>query len=209
LARDIVGHEVKTACQTGWDVIKGYISAVIPTKHLSRADEIGTTRTIETFPLTRKLTETDMPLAAKRRAPAAETEIRALVEDIASAIRCQDADALIAHYAPDVLAFDLLLPLQYEGVDALKKRASQWLASFEGPVGFEMRNLRITAGDDVAFCHSLNGVKGTSQGGAQVDMWWRATICFSRRDAKWRVAHAHSSEPFDMQSGKALLDLTP
>jgi uncharacterized protein (TIGR02246 family) len=150
-----------------------------------------------------------MPLAAKRRAPASEAEIRAIVEDMASAIRRRDAEALIAHYAPDVFAFDLLPPLRYEGADALKQRASQWLASFEGPVGFEMRDLRITAGDDVAFCHSLNGVRGKSQSGAQVDMWWRATVCFHRRDGDWRVAHAHSSEPFDMRSGKALLDLKP
>jgi uncharacterized protein (TIGR02246 family) len=150
-----------------------------------------------------------MPLAAKQRAPAPEAEIRAMVEDMASAIRRKDADALIAHYAPDVFAFDLLPPLQYEGADALKQRATQWLASFEGPVGFEMRDLRITAGDDVAFCHSLNGVRGTSQSGARVDMWWRATVCLRRRDGEWRVAHAHSSEPFDMQSGRALLDLKP
>jgi uncharacterized protein (TIGR02246 family) len=150
-----------------------------------------------------------MPLAAKQRPPSAEAEIRAIIEGMASAIRRKDADGLIGHYEPDVLAFDLLPPLQYAGADALKQRASQWLASFEGRVGFEMRDLRITAGDDVAFCHSLNGVKGTSQGGAPVDMWWRATVCFRRRDGRWRVAHAHSSEPFDMQSSKALLDLKP
>ena len=123
-----------------------------------------------------------MSLAAKQRAPAAEAEIGAIVEDMASAIRRKDADALIGHYAPDVFAFDLLPPLQYKGVDALMQRASQWLASFEGPLGFEMRDLRITAGDDVAFCHSLNGVKGTSRGGAKVDMWWRATVCFRKQD---------------------------
>jgi len=44
---------------------------------------------------------------------------------------------------------------------------------------------------------------------AKVDMWWRATNCFRKIDGKWVVAHGHSSEPFDMESGKALLDLKP
>jgi ketosteroid isomerase-like protein len=70
-----------------------------------------------------------------------------------------------------------------------------------------LRNLSITVGDDVAFCHSLNGVSGTSKSGAKVDMWWRATNCFRKIDGTWLVTHGHSSEPFDMKSGKALLDL--
>jgi ketosteroid isomerase-like protein len=100
-------------------------------------------------------------------------------------------------------------PLQYQGAGAIKKRVSEWFASFEGSIGFQMRNLAITAGDDVAFCHSLNGVSGTSKDGAKVDMWWRATNCFRNIDGQWLITHGHSSEPFDMRSGKALLDLKP
>jgi uncharacterized protein (TIGR02246 family) len=136
-----------------------------------------------------------------------ERQIRALVGNMATAIRAKDVEALMTHYAPDVLAFDLLPPLQYSGADAIRKRVSAWFSSFEGSIGFEMRNLSITAGDDVAFCYSLNGVSGTSKGGAKVDMWWRATNCFRRIDGTWLVTHGHSSEPFDMETGKALLDL--
>jgi uncharacterized protein (TIGR02246 family) len=138
-----------------------------------------------------------------------ERQIRALMENLATSIRAKEVDALMAHYAPDVLAFDLLPPLQYQGADAIRKRVSEWFSSFQGSIGFEMRNLRITVGDDVAFCHSLNGVSGTSKGGAKVDMWWRATNCFRKIDGTWLVTHGHSSEPFDMKSGKALLDLRP
>jgi uncharacterized protein (TIGR02246 family) len=138
-----------------------------------------------------------------------ERQIRALMENLATSIRAKEVDALMAHYAPDVLAFDLLPPLQYQGADAIRKRVSEWFSSFQGSIGFEMRNLRITVGDDVAFCHSLNGASGTSKGGAKVDMWWRATNCFRKIDGTWLVTHGHSSEPFDMKSGKALLDLRP
>ena len=138
-----------------------------------------------------------------------ERQIRALIDDLAIAIRIKDVDALMGHYAPDVLTFDLLPPLQYSGADAIRKRVSDWFSSFQGPIGFAMLNLSITAGDDVAFCHSLNGVSGASRDGAPIDMWWRATNCFRKIDGEWLVTHGHSSEPFDMESGKALLDLKP
>ena len=138
-----------------------------------------------------------------------ESEIHALMDNLANAIRAKDLDALMMHYAPDVLTFDLLPPLQYQGADAVRKRASQWFSSFQGPIGLEILNLIITAGDDVAFCSSLNGSTGTNKDNAKVEMWWRATNGFCKVDGKWLVTHGHSSEPFDTASGKALVDLKP
>ena len=107
------------------------------------------------------------------------------------------------------MVFDLIEPLRYAGAAAVKKRAEQWLVVLPGPIGYEVRELKITAGDDVAFCHSLNHVNGTTKQGQKIDMWWRATVCFRKVDGKWVVAHEHSSVPFDMQSGKASLGLNP
>jgi uncharacterized protein (TIGR02246 family) len=138
-----------------------------------------------------------------------EHQIRALMDDLARAIHAKDVDALMGHYAPDVLTFDLLAPLQYSGADAIRKRVSEWFSSFQGPIDYEVRNLSITAGDDVAFCHSLTGSSGTRKDGTKIEMWWRATNGFRKIGGKWIVTHGHSSEPFDMQTGKALLDLKP
>jgi uncharacterized protein (TIGR02246 family) len=138
-----------------------------------------------------------------------EREVYAVMDNLATAIRAKDIDALMVHYAPDVLTFDLSPPLQYQGAEAIRKRLSQWFSSFQGPIGLEMRNLSVTAGDDVAFCSSLNGSTGTNKDGAKVEMWWRATNGFRKVDGKWLVTHGHSSEPFDVASGKALVDLKP
>lgn len=138
-----------------------------------------------------------------------ESSIRKLMNDRVEAIRSKDINRLMSNHAPDVLSFDLLNPLQYAGMDALRKRAQEWLSSFQGPIGFEMRDLSITAGDEVAFCHCLNGVNGTTKDGKKIEMWWRATVCYRKLDGKWMVTHEHSSVPFDMESGKALLDLEP
>ena len=48
-------------------------------------------------------------------AESAERQVRAVVDRIAAAIRDKDVDAVMAHYAPDIVAFDLLPPLQYRG----------------------------------------------------------------------------------------------
>jgi len=142
-------------------------------------------------------------------AESAEHQVRAAIDGIAAAIRAKDVDAVMAHYAPEVIAFDLLPPLQYRGAAKIRERLSRWLSSFQDAIGFEMRELAVTAGDDVAFCHSLNRVSGRSRDGAVIDMWWRATNGFRRIAGRWVVTHGHSSEPFDMLSGKALTDLKP
>ena len=69
--------------------------------------------------------------------------------------------------------------------------------------------LNPTAGEDAAFSHSLNHVSATTKDGRELDMFWRATMCFRNAGGRWTVTHEHSSVPFDMASGKALLDLKP
>lgn len=138
-----------------------------------------------------------------------ETELQRRLDDWCAAIRARDVDAVMAHYAADVIAFDLLPPMQYRGADAVRRRLSDWLGSFDGPIGFDMRHVSITAGNDVAFYHSLNGVSATTRMGVRIEMWWRATVCLRRINGAWLIVHAHSSEPFDMPSGKAMLDLRP
>jgi uncharacterized protein (TIGR02246 family) len=138
-----------------------------------------------------------------------ESQVRAVVEDVAAAIRAKDVEAVMAHYAQDVVAFDLLPPLQYRGAAMIRERLSTWLSSFQGRIDFEMRELRIAADAEIAYSHSLNRVKGTTKSGHNVDMWWRATNGFRKAEGRWLVSHGHSSEPFDMESGKALINLDP
>lgn len=138
-----------------------------------------------------------------------EAQIRALVEDKSKAVRAKDIDGATAIYAPDVLSFDVINPLQYIGAGAIRKRLGEWFSSFEGSIGFEIRDLSITAGETVAFSHSLDHVSATKRDGVKLDMWWRETACYRKTDGKWLITHQHSSVPFDMENGKASLDLKP
>ena len=138
-----------------------------------------------------------------------EIQIRQLIDNWTKALRVKDIDGLMSHYAPDVLLFDLAPPLQYRGADAYRKNWEEWLPSFQGPVGYEMRDLTIATGDDVAFCHSLNRISGMRTDGEQTDVWVRATVGFRKIDGKWMITHEHLSVPYDMETFKASLNLKP
>lgn len=61
----------------------------------------------------------------------------------------------------------------------------------------------------MAFGHSLDHVSATTTAGGKLDMWWRETACYRKFDGRWLITHQHSSVPFDVESGKASLDLKP
>ena len=59
------------------------------------------------------------------------------------------------------------------------------------------RDLRLTAGDEVAFCHSLNRISGARTTGEDTDVWVRATVGLRRTGGRWMITHEHVSVPFD------------
>lgn len=138
-----------------------------------------------------------------------EAQLRSLIEDRMRAVRAQDINGAMSNIAPDILSFDVINPLQHLGSEVGRKRAEEWFASFQGPIGYEMRDLSITTSETVAFCHSLNRYSGTKTDGEEINMWVRATVGFRKIDGKWVVTHEHQSVPFDPESGTASLDLKP
>jgi uncharacterized protein (TIGR02246 family) len=138
-----------------------------------------------------------------------EVQIRRLIENKIKAVRTKDIDGATSDYAADVLSFDVINPLRYIGAGAIRKRLEDWFSSFQGSIGLEIRDLSISVGEAVAFSHCLNHVSATTTGGGKLDMWWRETACYRKIDGKWLITHQHSSVPFDVESGKASLDLKP
>jgi uncharacterized protein (TIGR02246 family) len=122
-----------------------------------------------------------------------EAQIRQLIDNWAKAFRAKDVDGLMANYAPDMVLFNLAPPLQYNGADAYRKIWEDWLPTFQGPVGYEIRDLSIAAGRDVAFCYRLTQIHGTRANGEETDTWVRATVCYRKIDGTWMVTHEHVS----------------
>jgi ketosteroid isomerase-like protein len=64
-----------------------------------------------------------------------DAEIRERIATSAQAIRAKDIDALMAHYAPDMVTFDMM-PLQTRGADAYRRNFEAWFASVQGPIDY-------------------------------------------------------------------------
>ena len=135
--------------------------------------------------------------------------IRAIIYERVEGIGNKDGRALVVNHAPEAVIFDVLDPLHYRGAETVRERAEKWLAGYATPIGYEVRDLDIVAGGDVAFCRYLYRVSGTTNEGGEVDMWVRATVCFQKNEGEWQIVHAHQSVPFDGATGKASLDLQP
>ena len=139
----------------------------------------------------------------------AEAQIRLQINQIAEGIRAQDLEGLERLYTADVVSFDVEPPLQHVGVAAKMKNWSNVFTFFRDAT-YEVRDLDLTVGDDVAFGHGFGRLSGTLRNGtATSGMWVRATFCFQQVDGNWLIAHDQVSVPLDMASGKGVTDLQP
>lgn len=139
----------------------------------------------------------------------AEAAVLEQLESWAAAVRDQDIDAIVAHYAPDIVAFDAVTKLQFRGVEAYRHHWQACLALRPGPMVFELHEVVIHADGQVAFCHALHRCGGTSDKGDAEVGWLRMTSGYRRLEGQWKVVHEHFSAPFAMESGQVLLDLEP
>ena len=138
-----------------------------------------------------------------------EAGIRQQIDGIVNGIGAKDLDALRQIYAPDVVSFDVEPPLQHVGIDA---KLANWTGvfTFFQEVSYEVRDLVLVVGDEVAFGHCFGRLSGTlGNGTATAGMWVRGTLCFQKIDGTWLIAHDQASVPFDIATGKGVTDLEP
>jgi uncharacterized protein (TIGR02246 family) len=141
--------------------------------------------------------------------PTDEANIRQRIDRWLEALRAMDLEAVMSLYAPDIVSFDIVPPLRHVGAKAKEKNWIDAFAMYQRPLGYEIRDLTLTLGDDVGFGHSLNRVSGTLKNGNRTDFWLRWTACFRKIDGNWLIAHDQVSVPIDPESGRALLNLEP
>ena len=146
---------------------------------------------------------------AKQQA-ADEAEVRERLDQLMQGVRGMDLEALKPIYAPDIVTFDVTGPLRRVGREAKLANWVEAFAMFRPPLEYEIRDLAITTGADVAFAHGLARLSGTLKNGAPAGGFWvRFTGCLRKIDGTWLVAHDHASAPLEMASGRAALHLAP
>ncbi|MFD1938579.1 MULTISPECIES: YybH family protein [Nonomuraea] len=138
-----------------------------------------------------------------------EAKIRQQVDKMIEGLRAKDLEGLKQLYATDVVSFDVEPPLQHVGIAAKLKNWANVFTFFHD-VTYEVRDLTLTVGDDVAFGHCFGRLSGTLKNGtATSGMWVRVTFCFRKIDGSWLITHDQVSVPLDIPSGKGVTDLEP
>lgn len=122
-----------------------------------------------------------------------ETAIRDLIDDWSDAIRNGEIDRVVANRTKDIIMFDVPEPIQEKGIDAYRETWKLFFAHNKaGPDRFRISDLKIVAGDQVAFAYGLLTIGGG-------DAHCRLTIGLRKTKAKWRVVHEHHSIPISLR----------
>jgi uncharacterized protein (TIGR02246 family) len=124
-----------------------------------------------------------------------EAVIRELVENWTRAVRAKDLDGILANHSMDILMFDVPPPVQSKGIEAYRKTWDLFFSWSDDPVVFDIKDIDIIAGTDVAFVAALMRCAGTEKNGERIELEFRLTIGLRKIDGQWTVLHEHHSIP--------------
>ncbi len=134
-----------------------------------------------------------------------DREIGEILNRYSQFVQAKDLAGLLELYSDDVVIFDLMTPFQYVGSRALMSRVSDWFKGYEGAMTFDFDQLRVHSSETLAVAHALIKCGGVIKGDARMStMWMRSTMTFMKHEDEWLIIHEHSSEPFDMETGRAI-----
>jgi ketosteroid isomerase-like protein len=86
----------------------------------------------------------------------AAIQIKAVIEAWADAVRWHELSGILAHHEQDIVMFDVPPPLQSRGMDEYKKTWDLFFRYHKPSQVFDIEELAITAGEDVAFAVAIS-----------------------------------------------------
>ena len=137
-----------------------------------------------------------------------ENAIRQRIEKYVAAIRAKDLESVMTIFAPNLVSFDLEAPLQHMGAESKRKNWTKAFSAYQA-IGYEVRDLTITLGNDLAMGRSVNRISGTLNNGRKTSYWVRWTTCFQKMEDNWYITHDHVSVPLDVETGQGVLNIEP
>lgn len=140
---------------------------------------------------------------------AARDDIHRLINTWTEAVCKGDVQAIMAHYADDVQAFDAVQALQFKGAKAYGQHWKACMEMCPGPSIFQVPDPVVQIAGDFATAYGLIRCGMIDEQGNEQASWMRMTTIYRRVNGKWLIQHEHFSAPFDMKSWKALFDLQP
>lgn len=127
-----------------------------------------------------------------------EPAIRAMVETWVAAVDAADREGTFRGRTDDVVMFDV--PPPHDGARGIEAYRATWppFLDFQaaGAV-FQLVELDVTAGDDVAWAFALLRCGTPAELAAHPERRLRLTLGLRREDGRWLVAHEHHSFALD------------
>lgn len=124
-----------------------------------------------------------------------EAAIGELIQSWAAAVRRRDLDGIFRHHADDIVMFDVPPPFQSKGMEAYKKTWAMFFSWTDEPIPFDIAEMSITAGADVAFAVASMRCAEPGPKGELVPLNFRLTVGLRKIEGRWLVTHEHHSVP--------------
>ncbi len=182
-SKHVVSFEIERLVEDGDDVLVTYRG-----KNKGGAEN----RNTEVFTFSGdRITHVQVYFGNETGAEASGSEIAGVIEAWAEGLRRKDVEAVASHFTDDPVGFSLAPPLVAD--EDLRTSLGEWFASFDGPLGYEVRDLKVHASGDVAWAHALNHLSGWRTIGEKTELWFRLTMGFQKSGDEWEIAHTHTS----------------
>ncbi len=123
-----------------------------------------------------------------------EAAVRAIIENWAAAVRRKDIDAILATHSRDILMFDVPPPFRSRGIDEYRSTWDTFYSAATDPVVFEIEEMEVTAGADVAFVAASMHCRYFDRD-VPTDLAFRLTVGLRKIAGQWTITHEHHSVP--------------
>ncbi len=126
-----------------------------------------------------------------------EIAIRTRIQSWAAAVRRHDLTQILAYHEEALVMFDVPPPFQSRGLAEYRKTWDLFFQYHEPSQAFDIEELSITAGGEIAFAVAvLRCGSSTVQGPPQPSGFlFRLTMGLRKWDDQWWIAHEHHSVP--------------
>lgn len=125
-----------------------------------------------------------------------ESDVRTVITDWVDGIVACDLDAVVANHAHDIVMFDV--PPPFDGIRGIADYRDCWPPFFDfirSGATFELLELNVVAGEDVAFAFGLLRCGGEKEFAEQPDNRLRLSMGLRKVNGAWEIAHEHHSFP--------------
>jgi uncharacterized protein (TIGR02246 family) len=124
-----------------------------------------------------------------------EAAVRAIIQNWTAAVRRKDFSEILRHHSQDLLMFDLPPPLSTRGIEEYRATWDLFYSASPDPVVFDLDEMHVTAGSDVAFATALMHCMVIEGGKPAERLDFRLTMGLRKIAGQWTIAHEHHSIP--------------